>query len=399
MGATDPAAPAERQSGRFLLLYALAAAGGAVAYVPFLTVLLPQRVTEMAGSRDVATLAYLAFFGALAASVGHIVFGWASDRTRTRRPWIMAGLMLSCALLLAIPLAATPLALGALIVVWQLALNMMLAPLAAWAGDSVPDGQKGLLGGILSFTPALGALSGALVTLPGLAGADGRLWLVAALACGCVLPALLVGAPRPMPQLMDTAPAPAPATGGHRREVATMWLARLLVQIAEAALFAYILFWLRGIDPGFGDNRVATLFGAVLAAAVPLALVIGLWSDRSGRPVRPLVVAAAVVALGLVVMALADSLQSAIAGYIVFGLASSVFLSLHSAQTLRVLPHPATRGRDLGFFNLTNTVPSLVMPWLAIGMVPAFGFAGLFLVLACLAGSAALLLVAIDRRL
>jgi hypothetical protein len=34
----------ERQSGWFLVLFALAAAGGAVAYVPLLTVLLPQRI-------------------------------------------------------------------------------------------------------------------------------------------------------------------------------------------------------------------------------------------------------------------------------------------------------------------------------------------------------------------
>ena len=36
-----------RQTSRFLWLYALAAAGGAVAYVPFLTLLLPVRVGEL----------------------------------------------------------------------------------------------------------------------------------------------------------------------------------------------------------------------------------------------------------------------------------------------------------------------------------------------------------------
>ena len=50
------------------------------------------------------------------------------------------------------------------------------------------------------------------------------------------------------------------------------------------------------------------------------------------------------------------------------------------------------RGRDLGFFNLTNTVPSLIMPWLTLAMVPVFGFSGLFWVLAGLAALATLLL-------
>ncbi len=61
---------------------------------------------------------------------------------------------------------------------------------------------------------------------------------------------------------------------------------------------------------------------------------------------------------------------------------------------MRVLPRPERRGRDLGLFNLTNTVPSLVMPWLTLLMVPLFGYAGLFVLLAVLAGAAAVLLAA-----
>lgn len=78
-----------RQSHRFLWLYALAVAGGAVSYVPFLTLLLPVRVTDLAGSETITYLAYIAFAGAIAASIANIAFGWASDRTGTRVPWIL----------------------------------------------------------------------------------------------------------------------------------------------------------------------------------------------------------------------------------------------------------------------------------------------------------------------
>ena len=165
-------ASGERQSLRFMWLYALAVAGGAVSYVPFLTLLLPLRATELAGDARIDLLAYIAFAGAIAASVGNIAFGWLSDLTRTRRPWIATGLVLSCTLLICVRATSGPLDLLGLIVVWQLALNMMLGPLGAWAGDSVPDSQKGFLGGLLAFAPALGAASGAFVTLPGLAGPD-----------------------------------------------------------------------------------------------------------------------------------------------------------------------------------------------------------------------------------
>ncbi|HEU4820231.1 MAG TPA: MFS transporter, partial [Qipengyuania sp.] len=82
----------------------------------------------------------------------------------------------------------------------------------------------------------------------------------------------------------------------------------------------------------------------------------------------------------------------ALAGYCLFTLSTGVFLSLHSAQVLRVLPKPSRRGRDLGFFNLTNTVPSLVMPWLAVALIPTLGYTALFWVLAGLALIAPLIL-------
>ena len=391
----------ERQSLRFLWLYALAAGGGAVAYVPFLTLLLPMRAARLAEATPIDLLAYIAFAGAIAASLANIAFGWLSDVTGTRTPWILCGLTLSCALLVAMAGADTPMLLIGLIIAWQIALNMMLGPLAAWAGDTVPDAQKGLLGGLLAFAPALGAACGALVTVPGWLAPDLRLVAVAAFVAAMVLPVLLFGKPRPMPQLAALRPAdpaaPAPASPRKSPAVATMWMARLLVQIAEAALFAYLLIWLTGLSNTYTDNATARLFATVLALSVPLAMVAGRWSDRHDRPLAPLVMGAGIGALGLVFMSLARTIEEAMLAYVVFGVSTGVFLALHASQTLRVLPRPANRGRDLGIFNLTNTVPSLVMPWLTLALVPAFGFSGLFLALAALCGLATALLLALPR--
>lgn len=370
-----------------------------MAYVPFLTIWLPGRMTDLAGAADVEMLGYATFFGALAASAGGIGFGWLSDRTLNRRGWILAGLVLTIALLLVVPLARDIRSLVAIIVAWQLALNMMLGPLAAWAGDCVPDEQKGVLGGLLAFSPALGAWLGWLVTWPGLVPAEQRLEVIGLLVATAVLPVLLFGRPRSFPDL--TAP---PAERGAERApprptgpAVRMWLARLLVQISEAALFAYLYFWFRSVAPGMHDNEKAQLFGMALTIAIPIALASGRWADRNDRPFLPLVAAAAVSSLGMVGMALATDPDAAKASYLVFGIASTVFLSLHSSQTLRVLPRSDRRGRDLGIFNLTNTMPSLIMPWLTISLVPGFGFDALFLLLAALSAIAVLLLATIPR--
>lgn len=388
-----------RQSIRFLLLYAFAAAGGAIAYVPFLTIWLPSRMTELAGAADVRMLGYVTFFGAIAASLGGIGFGWLSDRTGNRRGWILTGLVSTIALLLLVPLAHDIWTLVGVIIAWQLTLNMMLGPLAAWAGDCVPDEQKGLLGGLLAFSPALGGWSGWLVTWPGLVSAEQRLVVIALLVATAVLPVLLLGRPRPFPDL--TAPPPFRITGKPSPRptgpAVRMWLARLLVQIAEAALFAYLYFWFRSIDPDMHDNEKARLFGMALTLAIPIALASGRWADRTDRPFLPLVAAAAVSSMGMVGMAMATGLDAAKASYLVFGIASTVFLSLHSSQTLRILPRSDRRGRDLGIFNLTNTVPSMIMPWLTISLVPGFGFDALFLLLAGLSAIAVLLLATMPR--
>lgn len=376
------------QSRRFLGLYALAWAGVSVAYVPLLTLLIPARVTVLAGSEGVEWLAYLTFAGAVAASVAGIACGWFSDLTGERRFWVAGGLAGSTALLLAIPGATSLPTLVALLVAWQVCLNAMLGPLAAWAGDTVPDAQKGTLGGLLAFAPAAGAAAGALVTWPGLASPEQRVGIVAALVVACVLPIVLFGRPRAVLLAEPDSLPPAPVV---RHRAVRMWLARLLVQVSEAALFAYFYMWFRGLDPAFDDAAAARLIGAVLVVGAPLALLVGRMADRRGIPIAPLRWSAGIAALGLVIMGLGNP-ATAIAGYVVFGLSTSVFLALHSAQTLRVLPRPDRRGRDLGVFNLTNTVPSLVMPWLTLALVPVFGFAALFVVLAVLAVLALVLL-------
>lgn len=398
-------APVEKQPLWFMALFALAVGGGSVAYVPLLTVLLPLKITALMAGEDVGALARVTFYGAIIASVANIAFGMLSDRSRNRTVWILAGLVTSSLLLIAIGSAANLVELIILVMMWQIGLNMMLGPLFAWAGDCFPDEQKGVLGGLLAVAPAMGAVAGSLVTLERLVGVEQRLYAVALLVCALVLPALIFGRKQTRSQLLETVEAPPPMDHDmdeyvrHSRSIVVrMWCARFLVQIAEAGLFAFLLFWLRSLVENFHENTAANVFSLVLIVSVPISLWLGRWSDRHGRPIAPLVACAAVTAAGLVMMALATEITFAILSFVVFGIAATIFLSLHTGQTLRVLPKPQNRGRDLGIFNLTNTVPSLVMPWLTLALVPAFGFGALFALFAILAALAASLLATVPKR-
>lgn len=155
--------------------------------------------------------------------------------------------------------------------------------------------------------------------------------------------------------------------------------------------------WLRSVDPGLADSAIARVLLTAMVIGALVALVAGGRADRTGEPVMPLVLSSVGAALGLLVMAMVGSRDGAIAGYILFGLSTSAFLALHSAHTLRVLPDSARRGRDLGLFNLTNTIPSLAMPALTLALVPTLGFGALFVVLALLALCATALLLGLRR--
>lgn len=399
MSASLPPEP-ERQPVWFLALFALAAAGGAVAYVPLLTVLLPQQIANLQGHEDVAALAQATFLGAVVASLANIAVGMLSDISRARRPWIIAGLAVSNILLLQIGEAASIAEIVLLVMLWQFGLNLMLAPMMAWAGDCFPDSQKGLLGGALALSPALGALAGSLVTFGGLIAPDARLGVVAGLVTVLVLPAVVLGGGRSRPELLrPRAEQPPRLPRDEARPVRRMWFARFLVQVAEGGMFAFLLFWLRSIAPGFPEHSAANIFSLVLVGAVPLSLVLGHWSDRHGRPILPLAACAVLCAGGMLVMAAAGSLALAIAGYVLFAMAAAIFLSLHAGQTLRVLPAPEHRARDLGLFNLTNTLPAMVMPWLTVMLVPGLGYSALFVLFAVLALMSAALLLTFARPL
>lgn len=389
--------PAPGRERRFLALYALAWAGSTIAYVPFLTLLLPMHVGQLAGAKAVGWLAATTFLGAIAASLCNIAFGWMSDLVGKRRPFVLVGLLLSSVMLQMAPRTGTLLSLTVVIALWQVGLNMMLGPLSAWAGDQVPDRRKGLLGGLLAFAPASGALAGAVATLGEGLALEMRFALVGAIVAVCVLPLVLLGEDA----VVSGSARPADGSDVARKVLkgmaTRMWLARLLVQISEASLFAFFYLWLRTVDPGLADSAIARILLTAMVIGALVALVAGGRADRTDEPVMPLVLSSVGAALGLLVMAMAGSRDGAIAGYILFGLSTSAFLALHSAHTLRVLPDSARRGRDLGLFNLTNTIPSLAMPALTLALVPTLGFGALFVVLALLALCATVLLLGLRQ--
>lgn len=344
----------------FPLACALAYAGGVAGYMPLLTLLLPLQVAQVAGDQRFAVLAIVSMAGAVAAGGANVLFGWLSDRSRRagggRRRRIAGGLVATLASYLLIAVAYTPLEIGAAIVLFQVAINAMLAPLMALVAEEVDERQTGFTTGMFAAGPPLGALLSLALATPLLTNGV-RLAVIGAAVVAGVMPLLFTRARAAVAGATEVTEAM------PHRDLTVALVARLLVQVAGAVLFADLLYLLE--EPGSGDAgatlaRTGTLLMLANLAPLPVAVACGRWSDRLGRR-KPLLLATAVVAgIGLTVMAAAAEWTGRAAGFLVFSIGWGSFLPLQVGQIIRLLPDPARRGRDLGIVNLANTAPVLI---------------------------------------
>jgi len=401
-GVAKSAGP-QRRSLLYLLLYALAYGGAVIAYVPLLSLLLPLKVEDMAMADKVGLLSLTTLCGAVVASIANIAAGMLSDRSvargRGRRAWVIGGLAATLVSFVGLRLAVTPASLLAAVVAFQIALNFMLAPLTAIAAEEVPDAQKGVLGGVLGAAYPVGGLAAILVTAtPGLTE-TAQFAIVGLMVAAGLAPFLFFLRPaEPVDEAHMSAASAASAASASavgrsvgRRNLALVWSARLLVQMAGIILFAFLLFYFESVDhQGVVSGsrklagRIAWLSGLVTLLSSPLAIGVGRASDRIGKRKPFLIAMAGTAVVGLMIMALFPKWGPAAVGYVMFACGSSVFLALQSAYAMQLLPAPTHRGRDLGILNLANTAPAILGPFLTFAMVAAYGFGPLMLMLAAL---------------
>ena len=396
-----PAAP-PRRSPAFLLLYALANAGGVISYLPLLTLLLPMKIEQLAGEARIGLFTTTVIAGALAASASNVLFGWLSDRSVARgggrRRWVAIGIAATALSYAGVAMAASAGAIVLAVVCFQCAINMLLAPLLTIMADEVPDGQKGVAAGLLALGGPLASGFSALIVGAAMLDERARFAAVAAGIALLVAPFLLLTRARPVADV----PAARPGQKLARQDLAIAWGARLLVQVAGNVLSLYLLYYFESVVPGETPLTLASRIGHLLTIAyiapLPVALVLGRLSDRSGRRKPVLLGAAAVAAAGLGVMAAADGWTIGAAGFALYTVGSAVFLALHSGFAMQLLPSARHRGRDLGLLNLANTLPALAGPALTWLLVTPRDFSAALLTLAGLTLAGGLAVTAVRGR-
>jgi len=401
--------PADR---RFIAGYTLAQVGAFIGFVPLLSVLLPLKASIVAPLSASLLLSQAAVGGAVAAAISHLLVGMCSDLTRSpigrRRPWIIGGAVATSLSYVGVYAADTPGALIASLIAFQIAFNMMFAPLVAVFADSVPDRRKGLVSAWIGLAHPAANLFAALVIAVVLTRPEWRYLAMGAAVLLLVLPFVVWGyreppaAPRPPANLSSTLDA------FRDRDFLIAFCSRLLVQTAIAMNTLYLLFYLQQETdaaralPGLrADALLGLLIGVATVAALTAGFVTGVWSDRIGRR-RVFVTGGGVaIAVGAAIFALAPDWPGPLVGQVIYGAGLGVFSTADTALIAQVLPARARIGRDLGLMNIAVTLPQILAPLAGIVLLTGLGWSltTVFGMAAVLALSGALLVGWIRRTL
>ena len=362
-------------SAVFIASLTLAYVGAFIAFVPLLSLLVPLQAQALSPADKIGLLSVVTLWGALVASGANMLVGWASDRTRhrlgRRRPWILAGLVGVLLAYALIAMAASPLLLLAGVMLFQLTFNMMFAPLTAILADRVPDRQKGRVAAFLGLGAPMGAASGVLITAPLFAGTIERMTVLGLLVVACVAPFLLTCRETPAAAAVrEPRPWSLPRLSA---DFSFAWLSRFCLQIAASIVNAYMLFYLAD-HARYADQFPGSTVESGLARLIVLstALVVisgflgGLASDRLNQRKGFILLAAGLMAAGLAMFAVWPAWPGPLAGYSLYGIGFGLYTTIDAALVAQVLPSRRDTARDLGIMNLTNTLPAVLAPMLAL---------------------------------
>lgn len=372
-------------------LYALAYLGAHVGFIPLFALLLPRRVEAIGTSQAVIELSWLLLAGGITASIAHVLAGHWSDRWFARRGDRRGVIAIGCAALLIANLwlgwARDFRSLTLAIIGFQLALNVMLAPLGTLLADYIPDARKGTVAGMINATlPLSFATIGVIGFLVPQDSASG--FLIAALIAIIAIMPLLLRWPfepgRRDHQSQSIEIANARGRFSHR-DFGLVWCARLLVQLGATLVLGYFYLYVDSLsrEAGPPPGGTPTLFLArvtMLAAGLSLlaAIGVGRLSDRSGRRLPWLLACTLFTAMGLFLLAIAQSWWTVAFGYSAFSAGLAGFLALDNAIVAQLIATSDRKGALLGIVNLTNTLPAIVTPLLALFAIQVASATGTF---------------------
>ncbi|MCI2423649.1 MFS transporter [Saccharopolyspora sp. K220] len=379
--ATSPAGtdqPTTTVGWRFIAAYVLGQLGLWTALLTPVTVSISLKVSKIAPDTKAAALSLVLSAGAVVSMLSTPIWGNLSDRTTSRfgrrRPWLAGGVLTGTAGLVVIATATNVPTTAIGWCVAQAGFNAAQAALNAVLPDQVPEEQRGRVSGFVGFTSKVGTLVGTGITA--LVGGSLGLMLLAPAAFGVVAIVVLIAV---LPDQPTDRGALAPFRPGDllrslwvnpfaHRDFGWAWLGRFLLFLGYSFFLtfqAYVITDHLGYTDAQAPDLIFFATLTVTAAGFLTAVVGGRLSDRLQRRKIFVLAASVVMGAGLLIIGLSDGYGAFLVGVTVVGLGMGTFLAVDLALVARVLPNPDNAAKDMGVFQIANTLPQSIAPLIA----------------------------------
>ncbi|MEV0382715.1 MFS transporter [Nonomuraea sp. NPDC050643] len=370
--------PATPVGIRFIALYALGQLGLWAGLLTPIAVTLSVKVGAVDPEGKAASLGLILSAGAFLSMAITPIWGNLSDRTTSRfgrrRPWLAGGALAGAVGLLIMAIAQN---VPTILLGWcvtQVGYNAAQAALNAIIPDHVPEKQRGRVSGILGPMSNIGVLVGTALTAMAV-GSTSLMFLLPGLFAFVALGLLIVFLPdRPADpgtlspfRLLDLLRSLWVNPFAHR-DFGWAFAGRFLIFTGNAFKITfgfYVITDRLGYSPA---EAVSLVFIATLvftAASVTTATLGGWLSDRTGRRKIFVLVASLIMGVGLLTLGWTTTYPQYLIGSAILGLGTGTYMAVDMALVVRVLPNPDNAAKDLGVFQIANSLPQSLAPLIA----------------------------------
>lgn len=358
-----------------------------------ITIVIQTLVERMAGSQKDAYLAYTLAIGALVSTVVCLVVGTMSDRSRwamgRRRPYVIAGTLLSVPALLWLARVDSIPVLMLDFCLIQLWVNVATAPYQAMMPDNVPRHLHGAASAYYGMASLLGQLGGliaagllisrpaGLLALPASNGVrlisvpSGLAQIVvmfSVLLLGSMVYTVLrvpdrsaLNNPAPRIGLLATMRESFRVSPREHPDFFRLIASRFVINMGFYSVTAFLLYYV-------GDTLHAPNKEDVVTAIFVIATVSGLLgnfpagilSDRMSKK-RVVYASTTITGIGVMVFLLTSSIPVALGASFIFGAGFGGFMAVDWAFATNLLPEK-DEAKHMGVWHIAFTVPQVVAP-------------------------------------
>jgi MFS family permease len=315
------------------------------------------------------TIGYVEFGAAVVAILVQPTVGSISDhlssRWGRRKPFIFIGGLLDVVAIYGLATSQTLIALAAFLLLLAFSSNLAQGPFQGYVPDLVPERQVNVASALVGLMRLMGVIAGAALVSSGASTGDYGTPLIAIGVIEMILALLTVATVREGPQgkprhgrsWLQIGLEAWGSDALRERGFIFMTLTRLLF-LAGPAIFVNLSFYY--IRDSLGQTGAdlqtwLTIGTATLAVGTVSGTVPSAWlADRIGRK-QVIWLAAAAAAVGIVLVARAQTPIEAIPGLVLLGIGSGGYIAVDWALMTSTIPRVSS-GRYMGLANIANSI-------------------------------------------